>query len=395
MMPPLRVSVAPPVRRRAALPGMAAAALTAGLAVAAAFSLRPAPLTALPASVTADLLVARAPIAGEIRGDAVDGMTLRPGQPLLLVENPRAERGRLIDARNEHDRARDELARLEEQGGALNTTIERLARSADQHRREAAAQIEAQSRETQQLRAAAEARAHRAAQEGARTAQLARAGFASAAMVEKAEADVASARREAQAFDMRLELLRRQAEAAGRGIYGAGGVVMVGYVQERLDDVGLRRIELQRALAVQRDALARAERRLAQEEEAFALVSRAGIEAPAGLVVWRLRARPGQTVLAHEAVAELLDCRSAHVLVAMPEGRVAEALRATDVRLRLAGEAQDRRGRVQAVVDGPAAASAAPPATGEGRRLLRIAMDPGASGEPCLVGRAATVTFGG
>jgi hypothetical protein len=367
-------------RRRGRAWGLVALLALAGAGLGAAT--RSAPLAALPATVSADLLVLRAPIAGELREE--DGR--------FAVENPRADRSRLADARAEAERAGDEVAQLEAAHAALTATMDRLAQASAQHRREAAAQIEAQSRETQQLRAAAEARAHRAAQEAARTASLARAGFASAAMVERAEADLAAARREAQALDMRLELQRRQAEATARGMFG-NGFVLVGYAQERLDDVTLRRIETQRQLSAQRDALARAERRMREEERSLALASRAEVPAPQGLHLWRMRALAGQSLAAHEPVAELLDCRSAHVLVAVPQARVANALRAASVAVRIAGEAEDRGGRVLAIVDEAAlAATAAAPRSG-GAQVLRLALNPGAEREPCLVGRAATVSF--
>jgi len=395
----------PPARPIARPPGFWArhwrrllAVALVGTAVAALFQ-QQMTLATEHAVISAYTMPVRTPIGGEITHlGARAGEEIIPGPAFARVENPRADRGRLLDVTSERDRARDEVGALIGQISALEGLAADIRARGQDHREFSALHLAAQAREAMEWRAAALARAQRATQEAARASELARAGHGSQAARERAEAELESARREAAAQGARIAALERQAEAAGFGIFTELGHVGASYAEQRLDDIALRRAELTREASRQQFALARAERRLAEEQAMFETQRAALLNPMMGLTVWRLNAQPGQRVAPEEVVAEVVDCRAAFVLAAVPQTALTSLPPGSPARFRLAGERKERLGVVLGRHgDAPGRDGsnfAAQPGRPHGlSALVKIALEPFEPGTLCPVGRTGRVHF--
>jgi multidrug resistance efflux pump len=353
------------------------------------------------AVISAHTLPVRAPIGGEVTDLAGEpGAELPAALAFARIENTRADRGRMLDALQERDRAQMEVGALIGQIRALEALAGELRARGALHREVVAEEYEAWLGEAEALRGAALARATRAAQDSARAVELARGGHASLAARDRAEAELQAARREAEAQDMRILALQRQAAAARLGILTQQGQAGAAYADQRLDEVALRRDELVRQVSLQQAALGRAERRLAEEQEQHEARRSAVITPPRGLILWRLHAQAGQRVLPDEVLAELVDCRSAFLLATVPQSALPHLPPGSTARLRLAGEGTERQGLVlgpqgegQAREGGNLAALPTRPA-GQ-TALLRIALPPFEPGMLCPIGRAGRVIFEG
>jgi len=351
------------------------------------------------AVISAYIMPVRTPIGGEVTAlVARAGEEIIPGLTFARVENPSADRGRLLDVMTERDRARDEAGALIGQISALEGIAADIRARGQDHREFSAGHLAAQAREAVEWRAAALARAQRAAQEAGRAIELARAGHGSQAARERAEAEHESARREAAAQGARIAALERQAEAAASGIFTELGHIGASYAEQRLDDIALRRAELVREASRQQSALARAERRLTEEQALHETQRVALLNPMAGLTVWQLKAQPGQRVAADEVLAEVLDCRNVFVLAAVPQTALTSLPVGSAARFRLAGERQERLGVVlgrHGEASGRDAGNlAAQPSRPHGlSALVQISLEPFDAGTLCPVGRTGRVHF--
>jgi len=351
------------------------------------------------AVISAYIIPVRTPIGGEV-SDLVAraGEEISPGQAFARVENSRADRGRLLDVTAERDRAHDEVGALISQISALEGLAADIRARGRDHRAFSAEHLAAQVSEAMEWRAAALARAQRAAQEAARAIELARVGHGTQAARERAEAEQESARREAAAQGARIAVLGRQAEAAAFGIFTELGHVGASYAEQRLDDIGLRRAELAREASRQQSALARAERRLTEEQALHETQRTALLNPIAGLTVWQLKARSGQHVVANEVLAEVLDCRDVFVLATVPQAALPSLPPGSMARIRLAGESQERLGVVLGRLGNGSGREdsnfAAQPSQSRGlSAMVRLSLEPFEAGTVCPVGRTGRVHF--
>lgn len=394
---------APPPRRAGFLARRWRLLLAIALVGAAGLGLLRAHLTLATdhAVVTAQTLPIRAPIGGEVTDLVGEPGTALPYHlAFARIENSRADRGRLLDAVQERDRARDEMGAVIGQIAALEGLAADLRARGAEHRAVATEQMEAVLRETVELHAAAQARAQRAAQESQRAGDLARGGHASQAARERGEAELEAARREALALAIRVTGLQRVVEGARLGIFTQPGQQGAGYAEQRLDDIALRRAELTAQLSQRQAAVNRAERRLAEEQTQHEAERSAVISPPEGMTLWRLHAHHGQRVLAGEVMAELVDCRAAFLLAAVPQGALPDLSPGSTARLRLAGKREEQIGVVigrHGEARGREAdnLAAQPTRPAGATALVRIALPPLPAGTLCPVGRVARVIFEG
>jgi multidrug resistance efflux pump len=351
------------------------------------------------AVVSAHTFALRSPIGGEITELPLRaGQQVAPDAPLARIANPLLDRGRLVEARTERVQLEHEIAGLQGQLAALDAIAAALGARATQHRAEAGRSLAAEIDENARLLAAAEARARRAAQEAARAIELARGGFAAAATRERAEAERDAAMQDAAAAAARLAQLRTQDKALGRGFFLTAGYGGVGYLEQRLDEVALRRAELLRQDAILQGRLARAELRLAEEEARHAQESQATLPAKAGWTVLRVLTAPGQRIRAEEPIADLVDCHAAFVLATVPQSDVPRIAPGRPARVRLDGDREARPatvvgllpegmahegGRLAALPSGPRGAS----------KLVQLSIAPPGPDETCPIGRTGRVLF--
>ncbi len=351
------------------------------------------------AVVSAYTVGLRSPIAGQVAGlRAAPGQAVQPGALLAFVEDDRADRQRLVDLRAQRDRGRLELAAASTARAELQALADDLGRRAETHREVALAWYGNQLAEAQRLLASHQARLLRDRQALARKQQLLAAGYATRADRDTALAEHDMALRAVEAQRERITTLRGQQEGVRRGVFVEAGHIGFNYAQQRQDEVVMRLAEMDRGLASLTAELAGAESRLGAEEGRAAQQASAELPTPSGGLIWRVLAQEGERVAAGDTVAEVMDCAGAFVLAAVPQHRAAEVQLGGMARVRLAGESQERRGRVQAVLgEGSVAAernlAAMPTRPPNGAALVRVALAPAEDGATCPVGRSARLVL--
>ena len=114
----------------------------------------------------------------------------------------------------------------------------------------------------------------------------------------------------------------------------------------------------------------------------------------AGHTVWRLAASDGERAAKGDLLADLVDCRTAFLYVAIPQNRVPDVVWGGKVRYRLSGETGERTGQVDFVsrettetLDQHFAAAPALDPDAPARVRVRIDNREGS----CIVGRTAQV----
>lgn len=352
-------------------------------------------LTTENAVVSAYTVGLRSPISGQVSGlRAAPGQEVTAGTLLATVEDERSDRDRLLDLRSRRDRGRAELAAAEESRDEFRRLGTDLAARAATHREVALAWYASQIAEAERSLAAQQARLVKDRQTLARKQQLVAAGFATAADLDAARADHDVSARTLEANRQHLLTLHTQREGITRGVFVESGHLGFNYAQQRLDEVAMRLVDLDRAIVTLRSEASAAEARLAAEERRAVQQASAELPAPTGGLVWRVLAQDGERVGAGETVAEVMDCQSAFVLAAVPASRAGQVQLGGIARFRLSGESRERSGRVQAVLaEGSANGErnlAALPVRGttQGTALVRVALAPSADGA-CPVGRTA------
>lgn len=348
------------------------------------------------AVVSAYTVKLRSPIAGTLSGlHAQPGSAVAAGARLAAVEDDRADRARLDDLRARHDRAKAELAAAAAARDELERLRARLEARGAKHLGVAAAWQAAQAGEAERLLAAAQAREARARRELERKERLHAAGFAAAADLDRARAEQAVAVREAEAQARRIAALRVQAAGLREGVFVEAGHNGAAYTAQRLDEVSLRLIDAGRAVAASAAEAGALAAQLGEEERRADRQRRAELPAPASGTLWRVLAQPGERLAPGDPVAEVVDCASAFLLAALPQDQVARVRLGGAARVRFAGETEERRGTVRAILGEALAGQdhnlAALPSRPLGAvALVRIALEPAASGgEACAVGRTA------
>ena len=391
-----RVATKPPQGRRPWRLLAALGLLGAGLLAIADDLLT---LTTDHAVVTGYAVGVQSPIAGRVAGLAVrQGALVEAGAPIATIENDRADPARVAELTGRLARARAEQAANEAALAALDQLSAELRERQARHVAVAEQWYAAQTRQAQGQLAAAEARVQRTERDRERKEKLGSAGFATGADLEQARMEATVAREQVAAIRAQVAALATQRAAVPQGIFMEAGHSGAGYAAQRLDEVRLRQAELRRAtgaLAAEITALAP---QLAEAEAVLAARRTASLTAPAAGMVWRVLAQDGERLAEGASVAELVECRAAFLLAALPQSGAADVRPGQAARVRLDGDRADFQGTVTAVLGGTAAAergnlAAVPTQPRGGTVLVRVALPEAALAEGCPVGRVARLVL--
>ncbi len=350
------------------------------------------------AVVSAYTVSVRAPIDGHVSGVLVRvGDAVEPMAVLARLEDTRVNDQRLTDlrqlvARSEAERA----AYVAERDELTNLRLSLLKRASDHD----ATEVEYLSRQADEAASTLAARAVRrdqARRDFARKSSLGRDGWAAMADVDKLRADLDVADLEARAQDARLSMLRTQSAASLRGMFLESGSNDVAYSTQRADEIAIRIADAERAIASFTAATAEARGRLQSEERRVALQREATLVTPSGGMIWKLGVSDGERLSVGEMAAEVVDCRSAFILAAVPQDRFGDVEINGTAKFRLSGETIERTGRVVSVTGDSSVAldrnlAAAPPANRGATAIVRVEVEPsGNASNACVVGRTVRI----
>ena len=301
-------------------------------------------LTSEHAVISAAIIPLRTPIGG-----LVTELNLRAGRDVprgltaARIENDRIDRRRLLDATAERDRAADAIRALDAEIETLDAIAAAMSRRAEDRRQE----------ERRILAAATK------------------------------------------------DLRRRIEDAAApapRSLVLHTGVGATLYLEQRLDDIALRRAELRRQLATRQAAFTRAEARIAEETARLAQEGQSALQAGDGWLAWRITATRGQRVSAEETLAELVDCRAVFLLATVGQRDVPHVQRGQAVRVLLDGEEAPRHGIVEGLLPEGMLSEGGrlavlPTRPQGGSQVAQVAIEQPATGTPCPIGRTGRVVF--
>jgi multidrug resistance efflux pump len=350
------------------------------------------------AVVTAYVVSLRSPISGTVsHADAAVGEAVSRGALLASLVDERADEQRLSDLRSLALRYHADRLAIETERDSLNAIADSLARRAAMHTAAMRGSAALHEEEAAGLAAARAARAMQARSELARRAQLGPSGFVSAAEIDHLRAASEIAQGEAAAANANFAALRLQEEAAAGGMVLSDTSNDVAYSVQRADEVALRRVEVERALASAAAAESETEARLVEEERRHALMRAATLIAPSAGMVWKRGASNGERLGAGDTGVELVDCGASFVLAAIPQDRVPDVVARGSARVRVSGERTDRDGVILSVsgdekIAGDRNLAVVPLPAHSGMATVRVAIapSPNRAGE-CLVGRTARV----
>lgn len=350
------------------------------------------------AVVSAYTVSVRAPIDGRLSGVRVGvGDMVAPGAVLARIDNERVNDQRLVDLRQSVARSDAEHAAYVQEIGALAEQRDTLLQRASVYGTQASNYMDRHVEEAERQLESKVVGREQARRDLARKSNLARDGYAPIAEAEHLRAGFDIAALDADALGVRLGYLRAQAGASRQGVFLEGGSSDVPYSTQRADEVALRIVETEQAMATVLAARDGAQAQLASEGRRVALLRGAELIAAARGIVWKLGASDGEQLGVGAMVAELVDCRAAFVIASIPQNRFSDVVGGGQARFRLAGETEQRAGRVlgvsgEASVAGDRNLAAAPLTQPSSTATVRVEFTAGRNnaGE-CEVGRVARV----
>ena len=340
----------------------------------------------------------RAPITGYVSGlQTAIGQPVKPGTVIARIDEPRADDERLIDLQRLAPRLQTDLAALHAERDILARQREALVQVSATRNVSEAAMLDLEAAEAERRAASLAVAADEASRSSARAAILARTGNISTEAVEKAAALADETRSDAAAARLRTTSLRLQATAAHAGMLLGNGSNDVPYSRQRADELAIRLAEIDRETASVQASADETAGRLADEARRVALLRSAALVAPASGMLWKLGAADGERLAVGDTAVEIVDCRSAFLVAAIPQERYPDVAIGGTARIRLSGESTDRLGSVVSVTGEATLANdrnlaAAPLPARSPTATARIAIGGSADNAgSCLVGRTARV----
>jgi multidrug resistance efflux pump len=347
------------------------------------------------AIVTANFSALRAPVDGYLTDVVFSaGMPVTVGKVVAHIRNPDRDPAQLASLRQRLAQARSEHEAITVEQKTLADLQEDLTRRGQAHNAAVTQELEAQvAQATLELQSKL-IQHWQQQRDSDRASVLETSGFAAHADAEKSRLTAAGADRDAEALRARLDGIVAQQKAAKQGIMADTSGNDVAYSLQRADELTIRQAELTRQSAIQRANVTMLAADVTDAERRFSLLANAPVFSPATGIIWKMSVSPDERLAPGDLLAEVVNCQTAFVLASVPQDRLSGISVGSEVRIRLAGEATDRAGRVTFVgsqsssaVDDHFAASLPTGSTGGS---LRITL-PVSEGEGCLIGRNAQV----
>jgi multidrug resistance efflux pump len=350
------------------------------------------------AVVSAYVTSLRTPIEGYVSGrrPAVGG-EIHSGDVLATMTNPLVDDQHLTDLESRVSRLALEETSIIHQHEALELTRGELLQRAELHRHAMVEELSGQVVSADMALQAKVAEGEQAKRDYSRKAELARSNTASAADLDRAKYASEALDRVAESLAGRLASLQAQQNAANRGIFTDAGGNDVPYSVQRADEVGLRLVELDRALDTAREDAKAAKALAAAERHRIDMLHSATLAAPSAGMLWKVGASDGERIGTGDTAAELVDCSSEFLVAAVPQKAYSKIVLGGEARFRLSGEVADRTGTIVSIMGdtsliGDRNLAAVPLDRHQPAVMVRIAMPPSPNvASACLVGRTARV----
>ena len=354
------------------------------------------------AVVDADFIELASPISGQLMDLKVGaGEAVRAGEPLALVENPRASNGDVLQVRTAFTTAQARLEQVDQQLALQRRLATEFRQDAGDQRRLETART---SNDLDQLRAElARERQELAFSERnlKRQEELFRAGAVAANVVDRARTTLESERQQGLAIEAKIRAQTNRVQAADRNLNldrTRGGTDPL----PRLQEVRLTLAQLEGERVAAQRQVTGLQAQLKTAESLFRKQSTVWIEAPGPAVVWQVQARRGDSLRPQQPLLRLVNCSSRWVTTYVSERDLKRLRIGSRARIDLIGEELDLRGQVDLIRSGVGRLSSqnedsAPlPINLARESRVRVRIDNDVPAPPrklCFVGYSARVIF--
>lgn len=272
------------------------------------------------AVINARLTTVTAPVAGQLAlADRPLGALVSRGEQLGSVSDPLVDTVRLDDLNLERSLLQAERARMSEQISAINQSVDALTRRSDRYRSERIRQLEAEVAAAGARAEAAQARLEEARGSLRRAEELSGRGFQTAAALEGARADARVAERTLEQAQNELSVTNIQLDAARNGTFLGDSFNDAPYSEQRVEELFLRRQELEAQLSEVTEQVAALTERIAAEQRRVNRLAGADITANVNGRLWQVPAGDGERVQRGEPVMRLVNCDSVIVTLSVTE----------------------------------------------------------------------------
>jgi multidrug resistance efflux pump len=355
--------------------------------------------TSAEAAVNARLITLRAPIDGEIAvpQQLVEvGTSVRAGEEILRISNPRADRSHLDDLRRTISSLQSESGALEQRQQQLEKLREDLSKQRDAFQQGRIQELQARIDEITAEIASAEAQQVDAASTLDRTQKLRITGNQTEAALIHADRDHKIAVSTGEALRQRLNATKVELDAARQGLFVGDSYNDIPRTAQRVDEVTQLIIDLSGQLAERKTRISQLQTELLDEEKRFSDLSSAIVLAPVPGRVWEVLTANGEEVRRGQDLVRVLDCGGVVVTAAVSEAVYNELKLGQAATFHLRGESEEREGRIVGL-NGLAAvpANLAIEQTALAREPYHVTVQVPSLGarSDCYVGRTGKVTF--
>jgi multidrug resistance efflux pump len=375
------------------------------VAVAVALALGWIPLqrllatTSAEATVNARLVKLRAPIEGKVSivaaalavGEQVDA-----NEPLLRVDNLRADRGKLDDLRRTISALTFETEALTKRVDQLKGSEASLLAQRDAFQEGRIRQLESRAAEIKLQITSAEAMHADAAQALERSKKLNVSGSQTIATLLHAERDFKTSQLAIEAARTRLAGNSIELESARKGLFVGDSYNDVPRSAQRLDEVRQQILDATSKIHEDEGRLEYLKKELATEQETLSNHLTADVNSTVRGRIWEVLTANGEEVSTGQELLRVLDCAGAVVTATVSEAVYNKLWVGQTAHFRLRGESKDYPGTVVGLTGISAAGSNfAIDQTGLTREPyhVTVAVPDLAARRECNVGRTGQITF--
>lgn len=349
------------------------------------------------AVVSANVASVRVPMDGYVSNLRVEvGATVSKGEAIGYIQDPRTDQQALIDLHQSAERALIET----NADGQLRQHLLQERRSLEgregEYLQASTAHLEQMEREQRQRVASKQALRNELRMQLERDQKLYQQGIISRAELDAMERQYSVADHDGSAERDALNAAHSATVASGHGILLDSGSNGQSYSQQRIDEIDMRLAEVNRTIVEGRNEVKLMQQTLADQSSNFELKRSATLQSPVDGVVWKLIANDGEEVQKGDKVVQLVDCKSAFVVAAIPQNRVPDIQIGGVAKFRLSGETADRYGTVSSVTGErnertDAALAAAPVHERNPTATVFISQLKSGKSGTCMVGRTVRV----
>lgn len=265
--------------------------------------------TSSEAILNARIVTLAAPIEGRIvNAPPPEGTVVRTNEPLLTIENPTVDRGRVQDLEATRSRTQAELVGARRLTAALTAQMNSLETQIAAYQAATVSRLELTRREREAETVAARAAASEARTDLQRKRSLGAKEIVSAAALDKAEQTAIQTQAGAERADLAAQRIAQELDAAKHGVYVTDDHNNVPYSQQRTDEILVRLAEARSQEAMLATRLTELDKQVNEEKARAEYLARAEVTAPTAGVVWRPLVTTGSAVARETELMTLIDC---------------------------------------------------------------------------------------